>query len=167
MRKFTTRDLALSAVVGAMYVVLSYFGNIFGLTYGPIQFRFAEALTVLPFLFPGTTWGLFVGCIIANILSPYGLPDLIFGSAATLIAALLTARCKTKWLAPLPPVVCNGLLVGGLIAVQQTGGFSGAFWPAFAYNGITVAVGELAVCYILGLILLNVLPGIPGLKTNR
>lgn len=167
MRKFTTRDLTLAAVVGALYVVLSYFGNIFGLTYGPIQFRFAEALTVLPFLFPGSTWGLFVGCIISNILSPYGLPDLIFGSAATLIAALLSARCRTKWLAPLPPVVCNGVLVGGLIAFQQTGGFSGAFWPAFTYNGITVAVGELLVCYILGMILLNVLPRIPGLKIQR
>lgn len=157
MKRLTTRQITLAALVGALYVVLSYFGNIFGLTYGPIQCRFAEALTVLPFLCPTTTWGLFVGCIVSNILSPYGLLDLIFGSLATLIAGLLTARCKNKWLAPLPPVICNGLLVGGLIAFQEVG-FTGAFWGAFAYNGAAVALGELIACYVLGMLLLALLP---------
>ena len=112
MKQLSIRQITFAALVGALYVTLSYFGNIFGLTYGPIQCRFSEALTVLPFLCPTATWGLFAGCIISNILSPYGIPDLIFGSLATLMAGLLTARCKSRWLAPLPPVVCNGLIVG-------------------------------------------------------
>ena len=104
MKQLSIRQITFAALVGALYVTLSYFGNIFGLTYGPIQCRFSEALTVLPFLCPTATWGLFAGCIISNILSPYGIPDLIFGSLATLMAGLLTARCKSRWLAPLPPV---------------------------------------------------------------
>ena len=154
MRKFSTKDLTLAAMVAALYAVMGYFGNIFGLTYGPIQCRFSEALTVLPFLCPTATWGLFAGCIISNILSPYGIPDLIFGSLATLMAGLLTARCKSRWLAPLPPVVCNGLIVGALLAYYEAG-FTGAFAGAFVYNAAAVAAGELIACYVLGMLLLT------------
>ncbi len=166
MKHTSTRQLTVAALVGALYVVLSYFGNIFGLTYGPVQFRFAEALTVLPFLSPVTTWGLFVGCIVSNLLSPYGLPDLIFGSLATLLAGLLTARCPSKWLAPLPPVLCNGLIVGGLLAWYQTG-FGPGFLTAFLFNGGTVALGELVVCYVLGMLLLELLPRTGVLPRRR
>lgn len=156
MKKLTTRQIALAAVTGALYVVLSYLASLMNLAYGPIQFRFSEALTVLPFLSPVTAWGLFVGCVISNILSPYGVLDLIVGSAATLIAGLATARCRNRWLAPLPPVICNGLLVGAMLAYYEAG-LSGAFWGAFAYNAATVSLGELAVCYVLGLPLLAAL----------
>ena len=138
------------------FVTLCYFSNIFGCTFGVFQFRFAEALTVLPFLCPTAAWGLFAGCILANLLSPYGLPDLIFGSLATLVAGLLTARCGNKWLAPLPPVICNGLIVGALLAWSETG-FTAAFPGAFAFNALSVGVAELVVCYVLGLPLLEVL----------
>ena len=89
--KLNIRQITFAALVGALYVTLCYFSNIFGCTFGVFQFRFAEALTVLPFLCPTAAWGLFAGCILANLLSPYGLPDLIFGSLATLVAGLLTA----------------------------------------------------------------------------
>ena len=151
MRKLSTRHITTAALIGGIYVALSYFGNIFGLTYGPC--RFSEALTVLPFLNPLATWGLFVGCILSNILSPYGPLDLIFGSLATLLAGLLTARCKNKWLAPLPPVICNGVLVGGLISYQEVG-FTTAFGGTFLFNAASVALGELLACYVLGLPLL-------------
>ena len=105
--KIRTRQLTLAALTAAAYAVLSYFGSIFGITYGPIQCRFSEALCVLPFFLPETAWGLGVGCLIANLLSPYGVLDIVVGSAATLLAALLTARCKKMWLAPLPPVLTN------------------------------------------------------------
>lgn len=154
MKQLSIRQLTFAALTGALYVTLSYFGNIFGLTYGPIQCRFSEALTVLPFLCPAATWGLFAGCILSNILSPYGVLDLIFGSLATLAAGLLTARCKNRWLAPLPPVVCNGLVVGALLAYYEAG-FTGAFAGAFLYNAVTVAVGELIACYVLGMLLLT------------
>ncbi len=151
--RITVGQMTVAALVGGLYVVLCYFGDIFGLTYGPIQCRFAEALTVLPFLAPCTTWGLFVGCILANLLSPYGLPDLIIGSLATLLAGLWTARCPNKWLAPMPPVLCNGALVGALLAWYEVG-FTAGFFGVFLYNGLTVALGELIACYGLGLPLL-------------
>lgn len=154
--KLNIRQITFAALVGALYVTLCYFSNIFGCTFGVFQFRFAEALTVLPFLCPTAAWGLFVGCILANLLSPYGLPDLIFGSLATLVAGLLTARCGSKWLAPLPPVICNGLIVGALLAWSETG-FTAAFPGAFAFNALSVGVAELVVCYVLGLPLLEVL----------
>lgn len=119
--KLHTRQLTCAAIVGAAYAVLSIFGSIFGITYGPIQCRFSEALCVLPFLLPETAWGLGVGCLIANLLSPYGVLDIVVGSAATLLAALLTARCKKKWLAPLPPVLANMVLVGLVLAYEQAG----------------------------------------------
>ena len=154
--KLNIRQITFAALVGALYVTLCYFSNIFGCTFGVFQFRFAEALPVLPFLCPTAAWGLFAGCILANLLSPYGLPDLIFGSLATLVAGLLTARCGSKWLAPLPPVICNGLIVGALLAWSETG-FTAAFPGAFAFNALSVGVAELVVCYVLGLPLLEVL----------
>ncbi len=160
MRKFSVRDLCLAAMVAALYAVLGYFGNIFGLTYGPVQFRFAEALTVLPFLFPWATPGLFVGCVIVNLLSPYGPLDIVVGSLATLIAAIWTAHMPNKWLAPLPPVICNTVMVGFTIAWAEAGGFTPVFPAAWAVKGIEVGIGELGVCYVLGLILLTLLPKI-------
>ncbi len=165
MRKFTVRDLTLAAMVAALYTVMSYFGNIFGLTFGPVQFRFAEALTVLPFLFPVTIPGLFVGCLITNLLSPYGPIDIVLGSLATLIAAVWTSRVKHKWLAPLPPVICNTVLVGFTIGLAEAGGFTPALPAAWAVNGLSVGVGELGVCYVLGMLLLTVLPKVGYFKT--
>lgn len=154
MKKFSTRELTVAALVGALYVVLGYFGNTFNLTFGVIQCRLSEALTVLPFLHPVTTWGLFVGCLITNILSPYGLLDMIFGPLATLLAAVLTARCKKKWLAPLPPVLCNAVIIGALIAFQEVG-LGGAFLGLFAYHALTIGLGQVLACYGLGWFLLT------------
>lgn len=158
MRRSKVLELVLAAMVAAMYAVMGYFGNIFGLTFGPVQFRFAEALTVLPFLFPAAVPGLFVGCLIVNLLSPYGVLDIVVGSAATLLAALWTSRLKNRRLAPLPPVLCNTVLVGFTIGWTEAGGFTAALPAAWAWNGFTVGVGELVVCYALGLPLLALLP---------
>ncbi len=157
MRNFTVKNLTLAAMVAALYAVMTYFANVFGLAYGFIQFRFAEALTVLPFLFPAATPGLFVGCLIANLLSPYGALDIVFGSLATLLAALWTARMPNKWLAPLPPVLCNAVIVGAVIAFQQSSSGE-VFWRAYAFNALTLGIGELGACYALGLMLLYTLP---------
>ena len=154
--KLDVRQITFAALVGALYAALGYFGNIFGLTFGIFQFRLAEALTVLPFLCPTAAWGLFAGCVLVNILSPYGLPDLIFGSLASLLAGLLTARCRSKWLAPLPPVLCNGLIVGALLAWSQTG-FAAAVPGTFLLNAVSVGGAELLVCYVLGIPLLELL----------
>lgn len=158
-----TKSLVLSAAVAAIYTVISYFGNIFGLTYGPIQCRFAEALCVLPFFFPGTVWGLFLGCVLTNLMSAYGVIDIVFGSLATLMAGLVTMRVSKWWLAPLPCIVINGIVVGAVIAWMEAGG-TAAFWAVYAYNGLTVAAGEAVACYILGSIILKAVPKIAPLR---
>ena len=164
--RFTTHQLATAGVIAALYAVLAYFASVFGIAYGPIQCRFSEALCVLPFLFPAATPGLFVGCLVANLLSPYGALDIIFGSLATLLAAVWTQHTHHKWLAPLPPVLCNAVIVGAVISFQETG-FTGAFAGAFAYNAVTVGVGEAIACYVLGGVLLTVLPKVPALRRQR
>ena len=158
--KQSTKKLVLSAVVAALYAVLSYFSGIFGLAYGPVQVRLSEALTVLPFLFPETAPGLFVGCLLANLLSPYGVVDIVCGSLATLIAAFATAKTDNRYLAPLPPIIANGVIVGAMLSWYEVG-FGAGFWKLFAVNGAWVALGEAVACYILGGLLLQFLPRSP------
>ena len=154
--KFTTKYLTRAAIIAALYVVLTYLAGLMNLAYGPVQFRFSEALTVLPFLFPEAIPGLFVGCIVSNLISPYGVLDLVVGSAATLLAAIWTAKCGRRWFAPMPPVIANAVLVGAMIAWYEAG-FGAGFLAAFLYNAATVGLGELVVCYVLGLPLLKIL----------
>ena len=166
MKRFSVRELTLTAAVAAIYVVLGYFGNIFSLNFGVVQCRIAEALTVLPFLNPLAAVGLFVGCVITNILSPYGPLDMIFGSLATLTAGLLTARCRNKWLAPLPPVVLNAVIIGGMIAFQEVG-LTAAFATAFAYHALTIGAGQVLACYMMGIPLLAVMQRVKLFRTGR
>lgn len=161
--RFTAHQLATAGIIAALYAVMAYFASIFGVAYGPIQCRFSEALCVLPFFFPEAVPGLFIGCLVSNLLSPYGALDIVFGSLATLLAALWTQRVRRKWAAPLPPVLCNMVLVGGLIAFYESG-FTGAFWASFAYNALTVGIGEAIACYVLGGLLLHYLPQIGALR---
>lgn len=161
MRKFTTKDLTMAAVVAALYAALTL--ALPGPSYGFAQLRVAEALTVLPFLFPTTAPGLLVGCLVANLLSPYGAVDILCGTAATGLAAFLTLKMPNRWLAPLPPVLCNGVIVGAMLAWYEAG-FGPNFWPMFAISGPGVALGELAACYVLGGLLLKVLPTVSYFK---
>ena len=155
--------LALNGVIAAAYAALTLVAAALNLAYGPVQFRFSEALTVLPFLFPGTWPGVFVGCLVANLLSPYGPLDVVLGSAGTLVAALLTQKAPKTWLAPLPPVVCGMVLLGGMLAWYEAG-FGPNFPALYAMNAFTVGLGELVSCYGLGLVILTVLPRIPYLR---
>ena len=112
------RFLALSAVIAALYAVLTYAAAAVNLAYGPFQFRFSEALTVLPAFTPAAIPGLAVGCLLSNLASPLGIVDWVFGTLATLLAACCTYMLRNvKWkeipiLAPLPPVIFNALIVG-------------------------------------------------------
>jgi len=153
MKRMTVREVSLAAVIAAVYAALTLFLPI--PQYDYIQVRVAEAMTVLPFFFPAATPGLFIGCVIANLFSPFVL-DIVFGSLATLLACLWTGRMKNRWLAPLPPVVCNAVIVGGEITFTQVGTAS-AFWKVFAFNAFTVGLGELLACYVFGGVLLSVL----------
>ncbi len=154
--KFSVRKLAAAAVTAAMYTALSYVAYTLNLAFAPVQFRLSEALTLLPFLFPETAWGLFVGCILTNLLSQYGPVDIVFGSLATLLAGLWTARCKNRWTAAIPPVVCNGVIVGAVIACAEAG-FTRAFWAAWGVNLLSVGASEVVLCFIPGVILVSAL----------
>ena len=158
MRRFTTRDLTLAALIAAVYAALTMLLP----AYGEIQLRVSEAMTVLPFLFPAAIPGLAVGGFIVNLFSPYPL-DILFGTLATLLACLMTRHMPNRWLAPLPPVLCNALIVGAEIAWYATG-FGPGFWTAYAFNIVTVGLAELIACFVLGELLLTVLPRVPVLR---
>ena len=156
MPKSKIRNLSTAGIIAALYAVMSYFSSVFGVAFGPIQCRFSEALCVLPFFTPAAVPGLFLGCLVSNLLSPYGALDIVFGSLATLLAAIWTRYTKRKWLAPFPPVICNALIIGVVITVQQVP--MELFWGTFAYNAFTVGLGEALACYVLGGLLLTQLP---------
>ena len=158
----STRRIAVAGIIAALYALLAYFSSVFGVAFGPIQCRFSEALCVLPFLTPAAVPGLFLGCLVANLLSPYGALDIVFGSLATLLAALWTSRMKRAALAPLPPVLCNAVIVGAVITVQQVP--MELFWGTFAYNAVTVGLGEALSCYVLGGLLLRTLSRSPTFR---
>lgn len=153
--RFPTRRLALAGLVAAVYAAATLILPI--PQYMGVQFRAAEALTVLPFLFPEAIPGLAVGCFLANLLGSPIMLDWIFGTLATLLAALWTRRMPNLYLAALPPVICNAVIVGAEIAwfTVQNGG--GAFWPAYGLTALTVGLGELAACYLLGVPLARLL----------
>ena len=167
MKKPSIRSLAAAAMVAALYTALSFAVQEFAFGgAGMVQFRLSEALTVVPFFFPEAAWGLFVGCILTNIISPMGIPDLIFGSLATLIAGLITARVPRAWMAPIPPILSNMLIVGAMIAWYETG-FGQGFMASWAVNGALVALGEIVCAGILGGLLLALLPRVLPRDLNQ
>lgn len=143
--------IAQAAMIAAIYVVLTVVGASFA--FGPVQIRFSEALTILPVFTPAAVPGVFLGCFISNIAAGAVLPDIIFGSLATLTGAVFTwlLRSKSKYLAPLPPVIANSVIV--------------PFVLKYAYMEplpiplmmLTVGIGEVVSCGILGLILYTAL----------
>ena len=163
-RTNSARYLTVAAVVAALYTVLGYFGNIFSLTFGPIQIRFAEALTVLPFFFPAAVPGLALGCFLTNLLSPYGPLDVVFGTLATAVAAVLTRKAKHTWLAPLPPILANLIVLPPLWSWTEIGAINEAFGAACLFNAATFLPGQIVACSGLGLLLLRALPRIPTLR---
>lgn len=138
--------LAKGALIGALYVLLTVaFAPI---SFGLVQLRVSEALTVLPFFTSAAVPGLFVGCLLSNLILGAPVYDVVFGSLATLIAACLTRalarRDMSRWLAPIPPVIINGLIVG---AVLCYGYGLGGYWVCSA----AVAAGEAVAAYALGM----------------
>lgn len=164
MRRFSVRDLTLAAMAAALYALLGYFGDILSLTFGPVQIRFAEALTVLPFLFPATAPGLAIGCLVTNLLSPYGPIDVIFGTLATAVAAWLTVKMPKWYLAALPPILVNAVVLPPMWAWAEVGAVNPAFWTACGFNALTFIPGEALACYVLGTLLLKALSKVGFLK---
>lgn len=141
-------NLTHAAVIAALYVVLTLVANALGLASGAIQVRFSEALTILPYFTPAAVPGLFIGCLLSNIMTGAPLPDIIFGSLATLIGAIFTRKLrKYKWMAPLPPIVANAILIPPVLL------FAYGIKP-YWFSLITVTIGEIISCGVLGMILL-------------
>lgn len=155
--KTNTRMIALNGVLAALYATVTLATASFA--YGPIQFRVADALCVLPFFAPSTSIGLFLGCLAANLFSPVSALDIVIGSAATLAGCLAASRVKHKWLVPLPTVLANTVMVGAMLACVYT---PDALAEGFLTMGAQVAIGEVAVMAALGLPLLAILskPGV-------
>jgi len=146
MKNKNVQFLVQAAMIGAIYVVLTVLFAPF--SFGEIQVRIAEALTILPVFTPAAIPGLFVGCIIGNIFGGSILPDIIFGSLATLIGAYFTylLRKHVKYLAPLPPIISNTLIVPLVLRYAY-----GINLP-IAFMMLTVGIGEVISCGILGMI---------------
>ena len=160
--KFSTRSLTRAALIAALYLLLTIVFQ--AISFGAVQFRISEALMLLPVLTVDAVPGLFVGCVLANLLGGGIWYDVVLGSIATLLAAVFARKLRNKpALAAAMPVLFNGLIVGPVVY------FAYVRAPGEAVNTLvllssvgTVALGELVVCYVLGLPLLRVLRRIPA-----
>ncbi len=144
-----TKKIIQAAIIGSVYAVLTIV--LAPVSYGPVQVRVSEAMTVMPAFTPAAVPGLFIGCFVANILGPYGIVDIVCGSFATLAAALVSRRLRDRpFLVPLPPVVFNGIIVGSMLHFAY--GVPG-LWACMGW----VALGQAVACYALGMPLMKLL----------
>ena len=147
-----TMFIVRSAVIAALYAALTL--ALYPISFGAVQFRVSEALTLLPIVMPEAIPGLFVGCLVSNLIGSATPWDIIFGSLATLIAAILTyATRRNKILASFWPVICNTVIVGLVLALTLN-------LPVFLTMG-EVGLGELAVVYTVGMAMLAALKRVP------
>ena len=147
MKKLNTRQIALNGIVAGLYAAITILTASFA--YGNIQFRISEALMMLLLFEPSLTVGLTIGCLIANLFSTVSVLDIVIGTAATLLACLLTTRIKKPWLAPLPTILVNAVMVGAMLSWLYMP--SEQFWYGLLVFGGEVGAGEAAVLYVLGI----------------
>jgi len=148
-RRFHTASLTQAAIIAALYIVLTFFANALGLANYAVQIRFSESLTILPYFTKAAIPGLFIGCLLSNIITGCALPDILFGSLATLLGGIITYFLrKYKWAAPIGPIVSNALIVPFILFYAY--GIK-PLWFSF----VTVTLGEIISCGILGIILLK------------
>ncbi len=147
MKKMKTNFLTRASIIAAIYVVLVLIEAPFGpITYGPIQVRLAEGLTLLPLVEAAAIPGVFIGCLLSNLMlsfiSPLGLVDIIGGSLVTLLAAYLTSKMKNKYLGILPPVILNGLIVSIWVSKYMN--------IPYLATVVTISLGELIAVGVFG-----------------
>ncbi|MGI6621715.1 MAG: QueT transporter family protein [Clostridiaceae bacterium] len=146
--KLSPKIIIQSAMIAAVYSTLTILLGSFG--FGPIQFRIAEAMTVLPTVLPSSIPGLFIGCILANLLGGFGTVDIILGSMATLLAAICTRLLrKHRFLYPLPPVLFNAIIVGAYIYFLYDKTYPLLLTMLF------IGFSQLIICYGIGLPLIT------------
>lgn len=145
-----TKKLVFTALIAAAYAVVTLV--IAPFSFGAVQLRISEALTILPVFTPCAIWGLSLGCLITNIFSPFGIIDMVFGTLATLIAAFLSYKVRNikfkgfPILAPVFPIISNAIIIGAVTAFMAELNFSG-----FLINAGLIALSEGVSCYLLGI----------------
>ena len=144
-----TLRLTRAALIAALYVILTFISQIFGLASGVIQFRLSEALTCMPLFYREAIPGLWIGCVLANLLTGCAVWDIVFGSAATLLGAVGTWYIgrKKPLLGPVFPILSNMLIVP--LVLRYVYGAEGSYW----FLMVTVGAGEIVCCGILGMLL--------------
>ena len=143
------RFICHAALIAALYVLLTYVAKIFGLDSGVIQVRFSEALCILPYFTAAAVPGVTVGCLLANIFTGCALWDIVFGTVATLIGAVLARILrKNKWLVPLPSVLSNMAIIPFVLMYVYSAE------EAYPFLLLTVGIGEIISIYGLGMLLL-------------
>lgn len=159
--KLTTRSLTRAALIAALYLLLTIVFQ--AISFGAVQFRVSEALMLLPVLTVDAVPGLFVGCVLANLLGGGIWYDVVLGSIATLLAAIFARKLRNRpVLAAAMPVLFNGLIVGPVVYFAYVRAPGEAVnWLVLLSSVGTVALGELGVCYVLGIPLLKMLRRIP------
>lgn len=158
-KKTNVMYLSQSACIAALYAVMTYLAASMNLAFSGVQFRFSEALTILPLFTPAAIPGLTLGCLISNLASPLGIVDWIFGPLATFLACLVTRKLRDVKLVNIPflsilsPVIFNAVIIGFEIAALTDNGFSfsAVTFSAFTYQALSVGLGELLVLLILGI----------------
>ncbi len=146
-KTLSVQFIAQAAMIAAIYVVLTLIFAPFG--YGEVQVRISEALTILPVFTPAAVPGLFIGCLLSNILGGCIVPDIIFGSLATLLGAVFTymLRNQSRFLAPVPPILANALIMPFVLK------FGYQVPLPIPFMMLTVGIGEIISCGVLGLII--------------
>ena len=148
-RRARTASLTQAAVIATLYIVLTFLANLFGLANYAVQIRFSESLCILPYFTKAAIPGLFIGCLLSNIMTGCAIPDILFGSLATLIGSLVTYFLrKYKWTAPIGPIVSNALIIPFVLL------YAYGIQPLW-FSFVTVTVGEIISCGLLGMILLK------------
>lgn len=143
------RQMCICAIVAALYTAITIITAPF--SYGLAQFRLSEALVVLCWFEPMLAVGITLGCFLSNVFSTVTALDMIVGTLATALACLWTIRCRKNWMIPLPNVLVNAVLVGGMLAAVL---FPDNLLPGFILAFAQVGFGEAVVMYGLGLPLL-------------
>ncbi len=159
--KISVKSMTRAAMIAALYVVLTLIFQ--AISFGPVQFRISEALTLLPILTADAIPGLFIGCLLANMLGGALWFDVLFGSIATLLAAILTYRLRSKpMLAAAMPTIFNAVIVGPVVYFAYSKTAESAFSIILLLKDVlSVAIGEVVVCYVLGMLLIHALKKAP------
>jgi uncharacterized membrane protein len=145
--KITSKHIARMGLIAGLYVAVTFLLS--AISFGPVQVRISEALTLLPIIYPEAITGLFLGCLLANLLGPYGAVDIIFGSLVTLTAAYLTYRFRSTAIAYLSPILLNAFFVSLYLYIF----FRIPYWPTV----LSIGFGQAIAVLVLGVPFLRLL----------